>query len=165
MIAKHPITTAFEPGTNPLNVPIVQVSLFGTEDPAQHYRLGQAVQRLRKQNILIIASGMAVHNLRDMFFTMGNPRPLPYTISFDEALKDATTAAPEEREKKMVQAAKRPDARQAHPYFDHLLPIYIGAGAAGDDLGKRLWTFPEGSMSWAQYRFGEVENSSIPAAE
>ncbi|KAJ6014436.1 Extradiol ring-cleavage dioxygenase class III enzyme subunit B [Penicillium herquei] len=151
---------AFEPDENPLNVPIVQVSLFDTEDPVQHYRLGEAVSRLRDENILIIVSGMSVHNLRDMRFAFGKPHPLPYTVSFDEALKEAVTTAPEERENAMKELLKRPDARQAHPTFDHLLPIHIGAGAAGQDLGKRLWTFPEGSLSWAQYRFGEVGNSS-----
>ncbi|PLB49292.1 aromatic ring-opening dioxygenase LigB subunit [Aspergillus steynii IBT 23096] len=151
---------AFDPDSNPLSVPIVQVSLFKTEDPTQHYKLGQAVSALRDENILIIVSGMAVHNLRDLQFTWGNPRPLPYTASFDEALKDAVTTAPEGRERAMAELLKRPDARQAHPYFDHLLPIHIGAGAAGDDVGKRLWTLKEGSMSWAQFRFGEVGNGS-----
>ncbi|KAJ5203768.1 uncharacterized protein N7498_004647 [Penicillium cinerascens] len=151
---------AFEPDENPLNVPIVQVSLFDTENPIQHYRLGQAVSRLREDNILIIVSGMAVHNLRDMRFAFGNPRPLPYAVSFDEALKEAVTTAPAEREQAMASLLKRPDARQAHPTFDHLLPIHIGAGAAGEDLGKRTWTYPEGSMSWSQYRFGELENAS-----
>lgn len=51
---------------------------------------------------------------------------------------------------------KRGDARKAHPSLDHILPIYIGAGAAGSDPGEQLWTFPEGSLSWAQYRFGKV---------
>ncbi|KAJ6003022.1 hypothetical protein N7451_005569 [Penicillium sp. IBT 35674x] len=151
---------AFEPDSNALNVPIVQVSLFDTEDPNQHYRLGQAVARLREENILIVVSGMAVHNLRDMRFTFGKPQPLPYAVSFDEALKDAATAKPEEREAAMADLLKRPDARQAHPSFEHLLPIHVGAGAAGADLGKRLWKFPEGSMSWSQYRFGEVGNAS-----
>ncbi|KAJ5229171.1 hypothetical protein N7489_009879 [Penicillium chrysogenum] len=151
---------AFEPETNPLNVPVVQVSLFNTEDPDQHYRLGQAVASLREQNILIIVSGMAVHNLRDLRFTFGSSTPMPYAVSFDEALKDAVTTAPAGRQKAMAELIKRPDARQAHPSFEHLLPIHIGAGAAGEDLGKRTWTFPEGSMSWAQYRFGEVGNAS-----
>lgn len=152
--------TAFDPETNPLNVPIVQCSLFGTEDPTKHYQLGRAVSRLREKDIVIIVSGMAVHNLRDMFFTFGSTTPLPYTASFDEALKNAVTAAPEERLEKMVQLTKRPDARQAHPSFDHLLPIYIGAGAAGSDQGKKLFTFLDPSMSWAQYRFGDVGTSS-----
>lgn len=151
---------AFEPEKNPLNVPIVQVSLFDTEDPVQHYRLGQAVSKLREENILIIVSGMAVHNLRDLQFSFGDPRPLPYTASFDEALKDAATAKPAEREQALVDLLKRPDARKAHPTFDHLLPIHIGAGAAGDDKGRRLWTLKEGSMSWAQYRFGEIATNT-----
>ena len=151
---------AFEPDSNPLNVPVVQVSLFNTEDPVQHYKLGQAVARLREENILIIVSGMAVHNLRDLRFTFGDPTPMPYAVSFDEALKNAVTTAPAERQRAMAELLKRPDARQAHPYFDHLLPIHIGAGAAGEDLGKRIWTYPEGSMSWAQYRFGDIGNAS-----
>ncbi|KAL4782721.1 Extradiol ring-cleavage dioxygenase, class III enzyme, subunit B [Aspergillus varians] len=151
---------AFEPDSNPLNVPVVQVSLFKSEDPMQHYRLGEAVSKLRDENILIIVSGMAVHNLRDLQFTFGDPRPMPYTASFDEALKDAATTPPAKRAQALADLLKRGDARQAHPSFEHLLPIHVGAGAAGDDLGKRLWTLKEGSMSWAQYRFGEVNNAS-----
>lgn len=90
---------------------------------------------------------------------MGNGTPLPYTSSFDEALKEAVTAAPEERQQKMMELMKRQDARKAHPSFEHLLPIYVGAGAAEEDVGKRLWTLKEGSMSWAQYRFGDVEGN------
>ncbi|KAL2042730.1 hypothetical protein N7G274_004489 [Stereocaulon virgatum] len=149
----------FNPETNPLNVPIVQVSLFSSEDPHQHYALGRAVSALRSENIAIIVSGMAVHNLWDFRRTMGNSTPMPYTSSFDEALKDAVAVAPAEREEKMAALLKRSDARQAHPTFDHLLPIFIGAGAAGEDTGERLWTLKEGSLSWAQYRFGEVEAS------
>ncbi|MCJ1278649.1 hypothetical protein MMC21_006466 [Puttea exsequens] len=147
---------AFDPEANPLNVPIVQASLFSSEDPSQHYNLGRAVSSLRLQNVAIVVSGMAVHNLRDLRFAMSNPQPLPYTSSFDEALKEAATSTPAEREHRMADLLKRPDARQAHPTFDHLLPIFVGAGAAGDDVGKRLWTLKEGSMSWAQYRFGSV---------
>ena len=149
---------AFDPKENPLGVPIVQVSMFDTQDPRQHYSLGRAVSALRENNIQIIVSGMAVHNLRDMRFSSSNQNPLPYTISFDEALNDAVAASPLEREEKMVELLQRPDARQAHPNFDHLLPIYIGAGAAEEDEGIRLWTMKEGSFSWAQFRFGEISS-------
>lgn len=109
---------------------------------------------------MIIVSGMAVHNLRDLRFSFGDPKPLPYAASFDEALKEAVTTSPEERQKALEELVKRADARKAHPTFDHLLPIHVGAGAAGADLGKRLWTLPEGSMSWAQFRFGDVAAGS-----
>lgn len=64
--------TAFDPKKNPLNVPIVQVSLYGNDDPDKHYRIGQALEGLRDQGALIIGAGMAVHNLHDFRATMGN---------------------------------------------------------------------------------------------
>ena len=151
---------AFDPAKNPLKVPIVQVSLFDTEDPVQHYRLGQAVAPLREHNILIIVSGMAVHNLRDLRMTFQDSTPLPYTVSFDEALKASVSVHAAERERAMAQLLERQDARQAHPTFDHLMPIFVGAGAAGEDQGERLWTLAEGSLSWAQYRFGEPKSGN-----
>lgn len=84
-----PFTVAFNPEKNPLKVPIVQVSLFDNEDANAHYRLGQAVATLRAEGIQIIVSGMAVHNLRDMRLAMSRPGPMPYTTSFDQALKEA----------------------------------------------------------------------------
>lgn len=84
-----PFKVAFDPDKNPLNVPIVQVSLFDSDDPDQHYRLGQAVAGLRNEGVQIIVSGMAVHNLRDLWASMGRPGAMPYTLSFDQALKDA----------------------------------------------------------------------------
>ncbi len=79
-----------------------------------------------------------------------------YAFSFDDALKEAATAKPEERRSKMLALMKRSDARKAHPTLEHILPIHIAAGAAGSDVGEQIWTFPEGSLSWAQYRFGGV---------
>ena len=147
---------AFDPETNPLNVPIVQVSLFSSEDPQIHFALGRAVSALRSEGIAIIVSGMAVHNLRDWRLATADSRPKSYSKSFDEALKKAVESEVGEREQSMVKLLDRTDARQAHPTFDHLLPIFVGAGAAGEDRGRQLWTLAEGSMSWAQYRFGEV---------
>ncbi|KAI1080558.1 LigB-domain-containing protein [Whalleya microplaca] len=150
---------AFHPERNPLNIPLVQVSLYGNQDVDMHYQLGQAVAALRDENIVIIGAGMSVHNLRDYMMTGGDPRPMPYTVSFDEALKEAVEAPPAERRARMLEVAKRPDARQAHPRFDHLMPVYVAAGAAGDDAGKQTWTMHEGTMGWAQYRFGSVPAS------
>jgi 4,5-DOPA dioxygenase extradiol len=145
-------------------VPLVQVSLFDIErgatgaDAEKHIKLGRAVEKLREEGILIVVSGMAVHNLRDMGYG-GLGRVMEYTETFDEALKEAVEShgTGEERDKAMVKLLSRPDARKAHPTFEHLLPIHVGIGAAGADEGERLWTLKEGSFSWAQYRFGSVE--------
>ncbi|CAG9993102.1 unnamed protein product [Clonostachys byssicola] len=148
---------AFNPKTNPLNVPLVQVSLYSNEDPAKHYQLGRALESLRTEGVLIIGAGMAVHNLRDFRAMRGAPKTMPYAYSFDEALKGAVTADPQDREAKMSELMKRDDMRKAHPTLEHLFPMYIAAGAAGSDVGEQIWTYPEGSLNWAQYRFGQVE--------
>lgn len=116
-------TTAFNPETNPLGVPVVQVSLFDNEDPRRHYALGRALAPLREEGVLVVGSGMAVHNLRDMWRAMQQPHPMAYTTSFDAALKEAVEAAPEGREEAMAELLRRDDARRAHPSFDHLLPV------------------------------------------
>lgn len=82
-----------------------------------------------------------------------------YAVSFDDALKEATTAKPEERQANMSALMSKSDTRKAHPTLEHLLPIYIAAGAAGSDLGEQIWGFPEGSLSWSQYRFGAISSS------
>ena len=69
--------TAFDPKKNPLNVPIVQVSLLGNEDPDQHYRIGRALEKLRDEGVLIIGAGMAVHNLHDFRKMRSNPQVMP----------------------------------------------------------------------------------------
>jgi hypothetical protein len=44
-------------------------------------------------------------------------------VSFDEALKEAVEVEPGVRKGRMVEVVKRPDARQAHPWMDHLMPV------------------------------------------
>ncbi|KJZ74877.1 hypothetical protein HIM_05786 [Hirsutella minnesotensis 3608] len=150
-------SVAFNPETNPLNVPLVQVSLFKSEDPRSHYALGRALSHLRQEGVVMIGAGMSVHNLGDLhLMSNGNSKPLPYAVSFDKAIKAAVEVDPSEREGKMAELCRRPDARQAHPFMDHLMPLYIAAGAAYEDRGRQTWTMQEGSMAWAQYRFGAV---------
>ncbi|RPB01744.1 Extradiol aromatic ring-opening dioxygenase [Choiromyces venosus 120613-1] len=154
-----PFTCMFDPEDNPLGVPLVQVSLFGQEDPNLHYALGKAVAKLRDEGVVIIGSGMAVHNLRDLRFAMMSNKPLDYVAPFDNAIKEAVVnvTSGEERKTKLAELLRRSDARKAHPTFEHLLPVHIASGAAEDDKAVQLWTLPEMSMSWAQYRFGEVQ--------
>jgi aromatic ring-opening dioxygenase catalytic subunit (LigB family) len=137
------------------------VSLYDNEDPDAHFRLGQAVAPLRDEGVVIIGAGMSVHNLRAMRTAWGNPIPQPWSVSFDEALRDAVISGPVEgRQARMSDLVRRPDARLAHPTFDHLLPVHIAAGAAEEDEAVQVWTMQEASFAWAQYRFGEVPASA-----
>lgn len=60
-----------------MDIPIVQVSLLGNEDPDQHYRIGLALEQLRDEGVLIIGAGMAVHNLQDFRKARGSGKVMP----------------------------------------------------------------------------------------
>jgi aromatic ring-opening dioxygenase catalytic subunit (LigB family) len=61
------------------DLPIVQVSLLASMDPAEHIRLGQALAPLRDEGVLIVGSGMSYHNMQTLMANMrGNARsPAP----------------------------------------------------------------------------------------
>lgn len=74
-------------------IPIIQVSLADMRgQPAEkvfeyHVKLGQALRPLREENVLIVGSGTAVHNLRDIGTLMRNGiQVAPYTAPFDALL-------------------------------------------------------------------------------
>lgn len=73
-------------------IPIVQMSLVEMHGrPAKeafdyHYKLGQALAQLREENVLIVASGTAVHNLRDLGLYMRSKEVAPYVAPFDALL-------------------------------------------------------------------------------
>ena len=48
------------------DVPVVQLSLDRTLDPAGHYALSQRLRQLRQEGVLVMGSGNIVHNLRMM---------------------------------------------------------------------------------------------------
>lgn len=58
-------------------MPIVQVSLYDNEDADAHYRLGQILESLRDEGILIIGAGMAVHNTADYRATKATGQSMP----------------------------------------------------------------------------------------
>ncbi|KAF7196678.1 4,5-DOPA dioxygenase extradiol [Pseudocercospora fuligena] len=137
----------------------VWVSLFADEDVDMHYRLGQALAPLRQRGIMIVGAGMAVHNLNDFRrMRVTGQTTMPYASSFDELLSSAVAVSPDQRQKQLRALLKTPEAQAAHPTKEHIMPLVVAAGAATSDRGKRLWTYPEGSLIWAQYRFGELHS-------
>ncbi|KAF9109167.1 hypothetical protein BGX27_007929 [Mortierella sp. AM989] len=145
-------------------IPIVQMSLADMRgQPAEkafayHYRLGQALAKLREENVLIVASGTAVHNLRDLGSLMRSGSKIaPYVAPFDALLdKVALAETQEAREKAAIdEMAKSTYLWSAHPSLDHLLPFHVALGAAGGDKGKVLHKNFILSLSESAFSFGE----------
>jgi aromatic ring-opening dioxygenase catalytic subunit (LigB family) len=51
---------------------------------------------------------------------------------------------------------KAPGARQSHPREDHLIPLMVAAGAAGQDSGRRIYVENVAHVDMASYGFGEL---------
>jgi aromatic ring-opening dioxygenase catalytic subunit (LigB family) len=111
------------------DVPAIQLSLVRGLDPETHLRLGRALSPLRNEGVFIVGSGMTFHNLRTFF----DPRSAPVSETFDAWLRETMAMPRHDRDARLIRWADAPDARLAHPREEHLLPLMVAAGAAGDD--------------------------------
>ena len=110
-------------------VPVVQMSLQADLDPAMHARAGAALAPLRDEGVLIVGSGMSWHNMRHY----NDPRAKQPSERFDQWLDETLRiAAADERTARLARWADAPDGRFAHPREEHLLPLMVVSGAAGD---------------------------------
>ena len=65
------------------DVPVVQLSLDGSMSAREHYELAKQLRPLRDENILILASGNVVHNLRTIHWQDG-AQPYPWAKQFND---------------------------------------------------------------------------------
>ncbi|KAK7731536.1 hypothetical protein SLS53_008776 [Cytospora paraplurivora] len=124
------------------DVPIVQLSVMQSEDPAEHIRLGRALSTLRDSNVAILGSGFAsLHNLPLMFALMGgDPTVTKVVKSKTKVWNQALTSAVLEsdvqaREKKLACWRDLPHAYDMHPRYgaEHFMPLLVCVGAGGDE--------------------------------
>lgn len=113
------------------DVPTIQLSLVRGLDPAEHLAMGRALAPLRDEGVLILGSGMSYHNLKRFMAQEGRSD----SETFDAWLRAAAIAAPPARAESLLSWSSAPAARLAHPREEHLLPLMVVAGAAGDDPG------------------------------
>ncbi len=133
------------------DIPILQLSLLESLDPADHLAIGRALAPLRDEGVLIIGSGMSFHNLRTLRGSAGDAG----SEAFDAWLTDAATDPdPTARAAKLAAWEKAPYARDAHPREEHLLPLMVAAGAAGADSGRRTYADHLGGKALSGFQFG-----------
>lgn len=130
-------------------VPVVQLSLKAGLDPAEHLAMGRALAPLRDEGVFIVGSGMTFHNLRAFF----DPRARPVAETFDAWLREAATLPAKERDARLTEWASAPMARAAHPREEHLIPLMVIAGAAGDDVGTVAYNGTFGGLRLSAYHF------------
>ena len=125
-------------------IPVVEISVQPRRNAAHHYAVGQALAPLRDEGILIMGSGSATHNLREM------GRSGPHVTEFESWMCSAVI---EGRAKDLVRYEQlAPHARRNHPTPEHLLPLFAPLGAAGGEPGEVLnRVFEYASLSMAAF--------------
>ena len=112
-------------------IPSLQLSLLKNLQPSEHVAIGKSLASLRRQNVLIIGSGLSFHNVR--LFFRPEAESNKNSIAFDRWLVDTCTDASlstSERESRLIAWEEAPHARYCHPREEHLLPLHVCFGAA-----------------------------------
>ena len=63
----------------------------------------------------------------------------PDSVRFNEWLAQTVEQPRPEREQRLLDWASAPGGRASHPREEHLLPLHVVAGAAGDDAGRQAF--------------------------
>lgn len=130
-------------------IPTLQLSLKAGLDPSEHIAIGRALEPLRDEGVFIIGSGMTYHNMRGM-----GPHGRPAATAFDAWLRDSVTRSPAERDALLAMWQTAPAARAAHPREEHLIPLMVAAGAAGNDPGRLAYHGTLLGLELSAYAFG-----------
>lgn len=113
------------------DVPVIPLSIQSRGGPQQAYALGRALAPLAARGFLVIASGNVTHNLRDYQLAARSGGQTPaYVREFADWM--ATRLAAQDIPALLDYRRQAPGAVQAQPSDEHLLPLYVALGAAGE---------------------------------
>ena len=132
------------------DLPVVQLSLKKGLDPEQHMAAGAALRPLRDEGVLIVGSGMSWHNMRGF-----HPSCTGASETFDQWLGEAVSDEAH-REDALRRWSEAPLARQAHPREEHLAPLFVAAGAAKGEPGRRIFSDIAYYVRLSAFAFGDV---------
>jgi aromatic ring-opening dioxygenase catalytic subunit (LigB family) len=113
--------------------PVLPLAWVPTQSPAQQFALGEALQPLADEGVLVIGTGSITHNLRLLSrFTDDSATDQPERTE-SRAFRDWFVARSAERDWDALLAyrSEAPHAALMHPTDEHLLPWYVAAGAGG----------------------------------
>ncbi len=132
------------------DIPVVIISTDMTSGPEILVEIGKRLQPLRDEQILVMASGNVVHNLRDISFD--TPQGFPWANAFDESICDAIV---NKQYDVPIHYTQLEGAHKAVPMPDHYYPLLAAIGAVTDEDTVSVWNDyrEHGSLSMTSYRW------------
>ncbi|MBY0421323.1 MAG: dioxygenase, partial [Parvularculaceae bacterium] len=143
------------------DIPVVQMSLTTSEDPAFYERVGALLRPLRDEGVLIVASGSASHNLH-AYFTAAASTPAPDWV---EAFVQWLAGVVESKDRSTLRRYKTdaPFAQRNHPTQEHFLPIFVALGAAREDesASRIHQSFDRGVLAMDAFAWGDMGEQTV----
>jgi 4,5-DOPA dioxygenase extradiol len=130
-------------------IPIVQASVNPFLPAKQQFEIGQALQGLAEQNILLIGSGSTVHNLQ--MLQWDQEKPDEWALAFDQWLIDQI--ASQDKETLVQYATLAPYANRAVPRPEHFIPFLIAAGTCTEQAAVLFQGYELGNLSYLCFGF------------
>ncbi len=116
-------------------IPVLQVSIQTERGADHHLKLGAALAPLRSEGVLLIGSGSATHNLRDVRGFNDQAPTAAYVTTFTDWLSAVIEGG---RTDDLVHYLERgPDAGRSHPTAEHFLPLLVACGMGGPGVPAR----------------------------
>ncbi|OPA76886.1 dioxygenase [Paenibacillus selenitireducens] len=131
------------------NIPVVQISVHPYLPADVQYQIGKALQGLGEEDILVIGSGVTVHNLR--MLNWGQSTPEPWAVAFDdwllEQMKQGDLGALFQYD------TLAPQAQKAVPRAEHFVPLFIAMGSGNGEPKVIYRGYDMGTLSYLSLSF------------
>ncbi|OCA84409.1 dioxygenase [Bacillus sp. FJAT-27225] len=137
------------------DIPVISMSVNRHLAPEEQYKIGKSISQLREKDILIIASGGTVHNLRALNWANDQGEEDKWAYDFDQWL--ARNIEEWDLESLFQYETLAPAANLAVPPYgnEHFIPIFYAMGAADNQIGKLLHrSYRYGNLSHSVWQFG-----------
>jgi 4,5-DOPA dioxygenase extradiol len=136
------------------DIPVVSLSVQPSESPAHHIAVGRALRALVADDVLVIGSGAATHDLRRFRGQVNAADEAADVRIFAEWLNAATETGDEVALANIWSRA--PGARDQHPTPEHLLPFHVAYGAGGGSGHRLHRSTAFGILAMDAYGFGSA---------
>ena len=116
------------------DIPVTQISVQSHESTQHHLLIGQALRDLREDNVLVLGSGNATHNLREMMSDGAEPPDwvTAFAIWLRQKITDGDTG------ELLDYRNSAPFAARNHPTEEHFLPLFAALGAGTPGVAGRI---------------------------
>ena len=117
-------------------IPVVPISVSTRGEARAQFEAGRALAPLRDEGVLVLGSGGFVHNLRELAWDEPQAPLVEWSAQFADWMRERLAA--NDLDALLDWERRAPNARRAHPTTEHLMPLFVALGAAGDAPAMRV---------------------------